>query len=149
MILRWELPPVESWKLKDHWSQLWTENVHGFQEFFKFRIAVQQNFFMRDALGNLDRKYKALGSAGGPIANGARSRTGIERRINFDGMKVICVEGEVIGGSHSFRIERSLPARRHEGRGSQKDRRKVHAESIPKDEVVGGCATTTLIDLLD
>ena len=127
MILRWELPPVESRKLKDHWSQLCTENVHGLQKFFKFRIAVQQNFFMSDALRNLDRKYEARGSAGGPIANAARSRAGIERRINFDGMKVICVEGQVIGGSHSFRIERSLPARRREGRGSQKDRRKVHA----------------------
>ena len=115
MFLRWEFPAAERRKLQDHWSEFWTENVHGLEEFFKFRIAVHQNFFMSDALGNLDRKYEALGSAGGPIANGARSWAGIERRIDFDGMKVICVEAQVIGGSHSFRIESSLPACRCEG----------------------------------
>jgi hypothetical protein len=45
-------------------------------------------------------------------------------------MKMICVEGEAIGGSHSFRTKRSLPACRCEGRGSQKNRMMVHAESI-------------------
>src|SRR6266404_5521027 len=98
MFLGWEFPAVESRKLKDHWSQLWTENVHGLQKFFKFRIAVHQDLFMSDGLRDLHRKNEVLWSAGGPVANGARSRAGIERRINFDGMKVICVKGEAIGG---------------------------------------------------
>jgi len=50
MFLRWEFPSVESRELKDHWPQLWTENVHSREKFFQFRIAVHQDFFMGDGL---------------------------------------------------------------------------------------------------
>jgi hypothetical protein len=61
MFLRWEFPSIESRELKDHWHQLWTENVYSLEKFFQFRIAVQQDFFMGDGLWTFTENTKFSG----------------------------------------------------------------------------------------
>ena len=81
---------------------------------------------MSDCLGNLDREDEVLGSAGCPVVNRARSWAGIKSRINFNRVKVLCVEGKVIAGAHSFWIKCSPPACGCESGCAKQDRWLAH-----------------------
>jgi hypothetical protein len=101
---------LEKRELENNWSQLRTEDVHRFQEFRKFCVAVHQNFVMGNGLRDLHGEDEAFRCSSIPVLNRACSRTCVESRIHLDGMKSFGVESQTVRGLHTSRIERSLPA---------------------------------------
>jgi hypothetical protein len=87
---------IEEWELKDNRTKLWAENVHRSQKLGQFIIAILEDLFMGDRLGNLDRKDEAVRSSSSPIADRASRRTSIERRIYLDRMEMFRIESQVI-----------------------------------------------------
>lgn len=102
--------PIEEGKLKDNRTKLWTKNVHRFEEFREFGIALPQDLFVRDDLRNFDGEYEAFGSSRGPVGNRSSGRACVKCRVHLDRVKVFGVEPQVFGGSQPFRIKRPLPA---------------------------------------
>src|SRR6266850_905150 len=78
---------------------------------------------MRNDLRNFDGEDEAVGSSGVPVVDRVSRRTAVKRRVHFDRIKMFCVECEVVGGSHSLRIERTYPTCRRERRGTKIDSR--------------------------
>jgi len=77
--------------------------------------------------GTLAGKMKSSGVPAFPIADSTSRGARIKRGIHLHRMKMLGVERQVVGGSHSLRVERSLPASGGERRGPKEDRRMAHS----------------------
>jgi hypothetical protein len=146
-----ELMPISKYvsskerKLENNRPELRAKNIHHFHELRKLGIAVHQNLVVRDRLRNLHGEDEALRRSSRPVLDGFSGWASVEGRVYLDGMEPLRVKGEVVGRLHASRIKRAIPSSGGKGRGSEQERRMIHAEDYtePDDSLDSASYTMT------
>jgi len=100
--LRGEFPAIKEWELKDDRTELISQDVHSGEELRQFGVTVDQHLFMGDDLRNFDGEQETVGSPGRPVLDSSRGRAAVEGGIHFDGMKMLRIKSQIVGGPHSL-----------------------------------------------
>ena len=94
------------------------EQIHRVDELPEFPVTFDQAFLVGDRPWHLRGNQKTIWRLVCPTVDHRRCGRSIKRRIDLNRVESCGVIAEVVGGLHSFRIERPQPARRRECRSA-------------------------------